>query len=79
MATIVLFPNLGLGKLDLLYQDGCGDGEIPSWLIDQPEVIAALAILAKAGGTATLATLRPEDDAIVDTATGRVVFEDTFA
>lgn len=78
MATIVLFPNLGLGKLDLLYHDDCGDGEIPSWLIEQPEVISALAILAKAGGTAALAQVREEDDAIVDTVTGVVVFEDTF-
>lgn len=78
MAAVVLFPNLGLGKLDLLYQDNCGEAEIPSWLIDQPDVIAALALLAKAGGTAALAHVREGDDAIVDTATGVIVFEDTF-
>lgn len=79
MATIVLFPNLSLGLLDVLYRDDCGKGEIPSWLVDQPDVIAALAVLAKAGGTAALAKVDERDDAVIDTESGVVVFEDTFA
>lgn len=47
-------------------------------LVDHPDVIAALAAIARAGGTKALARGNPEDDVVVDTVTGMAVFEDTF-
>ena len=78
MAKIAFFPNLAFGKLEVISREGCSTGEIPSWLIDQPEVITALAALAKAGGTALFATVHEDLDAVVDTESGDVTFEEVI-
>lgn len=75
MAKIAFYPNLAFGKLEVISRDGRATGEIPSWLIDQPEVISALEALAKAGGTALLATVKTDLDVVVDTDSGTLTFE----
>lgn len=47
-------PDLAFGHLNLLGRDCGGGHEIPSWLIDRPDVLEALQLLAVNGGTEKL-------------------------
>lgn len=75
-APIRFYPNLAFGKLELLASDGGLDFEIPSDLIDRPDVLRALLLLAEKGGTSFVDRGTPNlEDAVVDLATSEVTFE----
>ncbi|MBB4042042.1 hypothetical protein GGR34_003727 [Microvirga flocculans] len=68
MAKIAFIPELAFGVLSLREKDGSIGEDIPAWLIDEPELLKALLLLAEQGGTKGSAFNRAGFyDVIVDT------------
>lgn len=72
MGTLAFSPNLGFDKLELLGADGGMELVMPAWLVDRPDVLAALTILARNGGTRALSRVDVGHDVVVDLATASV-------
>jgi hypothetical protein len=76
MSRIYRFePNLAFRQLDLMKPDGGTEFELPTDLIDDVQLLEALLIIARAGGTARLARAPDWHDVLVDVATGQMSFE----
>lgn len=69
-APLAFTPNLPFGRLELRAADGGVDGEIPSWIVDRPDVLKALLAIHAAGGTSYLKRARDSEDVAVDVAAG---------
>jgi hypothetical protein len=67
-AFLTLSPNLAFGKLELRRADGSVEGEIPSWLVDRPDVLKALTLIATGTpkGTAFLRRVPDNHEVLVD-------------
>ena len=53
-----------------------GEGRVPAWLVDRPDVLAGLQGIAAKGGGAVIAAAGPAHDLVVDTSTGAVSYLD---
>lgn len=68
-------PEVGFGRLELRAADGSCEGEVPSWLLDRPDVLKALTAISEAGGIKFVAQARKDQDVIVDIGSGSCTFE----
>lgn len=75
-ARLAFTPEIGFGRLELRAADGSCEGEIPSWLVDRPDVLKALAAIAEAGGTKFFTRAQDGQDVIVDIGSGSCTFEE---
>lgn len=74
-AKLAFTPELGFGRLELRAADGSCEGDVPSWLVDRPDVLKALAAIAEAGGTNFVGRARDNQDVVVDIGAGSCTFE----
>lgn len=76
MSLLAFEPNTASGMIELRTPEGSRNGRIPSWLLDDLQVLEALLILAKAGGIAAMNRAPDFHDAYVDTALGTVTYQE---
>lgn len=74
IGTLSFTPNLAFGLLELRNANGGVEVEIPSWLVDHPDVLQALAAIAEAGGTKFVNRGLDSEDVVVDLATRKCSF-----
>lgn len=74
MSGLVRFePQLGTGLIDLVDADGAVAAmSIPAWLVDDRDALAALVLVAEAGGTKFLRRLRDGEVAFVNLDQGTI-------
>jgi hypothetical protein len=67
MAKITLVPELAFGILSTREDDGSIGYDIPSWIIDEIDLLKALLVLAEQGGTKAPALQRTGSyDVVID-------------
>lgn len=67
-APLIFDVTLGFDRLTLIGPDRDPDPlpDIPASLVERPDVLAALLLIARAGGLAVLKRVQPEQELLVD-------------
>ncbi|WP_431858751.1 hypothetical protein [Azospirillum sp.] len=58
--------NIAFGRLEVRRTDGTSPGDIPAWVLDEPDFLRLLLRLAEAGGTRYAADHEDDDGFIVE-------------
>jgi len=73
--SVSFYPNLAFGQIEYQPTEHVSARAIPSWLIDEPDVLSALQVLAGAGGVEGLGRAPDFHDAVIDLDAGTVDYQ----